>query len=111
MESETKFVKVIKDGEMTNGEGKVVHAGVKKVALFFIEGEYHAIQNYCPHAGGFLGLGAVSGTIVRCPRHSWGFDVTTGVCKTNPRYDTRVYPTQVEDGWVWVSVPDNGSII
>ncbi len=111
MESETKFVKVADVSDVPQGEGKVVHAGVKKVALFHVDGEFYAIQNYCPHAGGFLGLGSLKGTVVRCPRHSWGFDIVTGACKTNPRYETRVYPTKVEDGAVYVEVPDDGSIL
>lgn len=104
MEAEIEFFKVLELGQLEPGNGTVVHAGTKKLALFNIEGEYHCIQNFCPHAGGFLGLGEVSGCIVRCPRHSWGFDVRTGECKTNARYEARTYPVKIEDGWVWVGL-------
>ncbi len=112
MESATKFVKVLEDGQLDEGEGRVVFAGIKRVALFNIEGEYHCIQNHCPHAGGHLGLGEVRGQLVLCPRHSWGFDVVSGDCKTNPRYCVKVYPTKIEEGSVWVGIPaDDSSII
>lgn len=106
MESEVQYVKVLEVDKLQPGKGTVVHAGTKKLALFNVDGEFHCIQNFCPHAGGFLGLGPFSGCIVRCPRHAWGFDVRTGECKTNARYAARSYPTRVEDGWVWVGMPE-----
>lgn len=111
MESAETFVKVLEADFLQPGEGKVVHAGVKKLALFNIDGEFHCIQNFCPHAGGFLGMGEVHGEVVLCPRHAWGFNIKTGACRTDPRYEVRRYETKVEDGWVLVAVPDDGSII
>ncbi len=105
------FFKVAKFDDLTEGEGSVVRAGLKKLALFLKDGEIHCIQNFCPHAGAFLGLGDVTGCVVRCPRHSWGFDFTTGACLTNPRYEVKRYVTKVEDGWVLVGVPEDGNLI
>jgi nitrite reductase/ring-hydroxylating ferredoxin subunit len=107
MEAEITYVKVLELDKLAPGKGCVVHAGTKKLALFNVKGEYHCIQNFCPHAGGFLGLGEFEGCIVRCPRHAWGFDVTSGECKTNGRYSARTYPTRLEDGWVWVGMTDD----
>lgn len=102
---EETYVKVLQADKLAAGKGTVVHAGTKKLALFNVDGEFYCIQNFCPHAGGFLGLGSFSGCIVRCPRHAWGFDVKTGECKTNRRYAARTYETKLEDGWVWVCIP------
>ncbi len=106
-----KFFKVLEADQIAEGEGLVVRAGIKKVALFKYEGEIYAIQNFCPHAGGSLGLGEFSNGVVRCPRHSWGFDVKTGACRTNPRYNTRRYPTRIEDGYILVGVPEDGKLL
>jgi nitrite reductase/ring-hydroxylating ferredoxin subunit len=109
--SEYKFFKVLASDKLAEGEGQVVRAGLKKIALFKYEGELHAIQNFCPHAGGPLGLGEFSNGVVRCPRHYWGFDVKTGACRTNPQYETRTYPTRVEDGYILVGVPDDSKLV
>ena len=111
MEAADEFFKVIEDGVLNDGEGRVVRAGLKKIALFKLGDEYHATQNFCPHAGGFLGLGEVKDGCVRCPRHAWRFDIRTGECHTNPRYDIRRYTVKVEDGWVLVGVPSDGSLL
>jgi NAD(P)H-dependent nitrite reductase small subunit len=111
VERADEFFKAVPVDDLSEGEGKVVQAGLKKVALFNLEGEYHAIQNFCPHAGGFLGMGTVSGDCVRCPRHAWKFEIKTGKCLTNPRYEVRRYPTKVEDGWVWVGIPTDGGLL
>jgi 3-phenylpropionate/trans-cinnamate dioxygenase ferredoxin subunit len=108
MQSADQFYKVIELSALKPGEGKLVYAGIKKLALFLLDGELHCIQNHCPHAGASLALGAVKGCIVKCPRHDWGFDFTDGSCKTNPRYDVKRYATRVEDGWVYVGLPADG---
>ncbi len=107
MEQADKFIKVIRLEEVEQGKGTLVRAGLKKLALFLHEEELHCIQNFCPHAGAFLALGDVTGCVVRCPRHSWGFDFTTGECKTNARYSVKQYETRVEEGWVLVGLPDD----
>lgn len=111
MEPADEFFKVLPADALTDGEGRVVQAGIKKIALFRLGDEYHAIQNFCPHAGGFLGLGEVRDNCVRCPRHAWRFEIKTGRCLTDPRYEVRRYVTKVEDGFIWVGVPSDGKLI
>lgn len=100
------FYKVSAFSDLVEGEGKVVFAGVKRVAIFLADGKLYCIQNNCPHAGGHLGIGAVSGCIVKCPRHDWGFDFQTGACKTDPRYSVKRYEVKLEDGDVFVGLPE-----
>lgn len=102
----TKYYKVLKDAQLAEGQGRVVRAGLKKIALFRRAGELFAIQDFCPHAGGSLGSGEFCDGVVRCPRHGWGFDVATGECLTNPLYEVRRYPTRVEGDYILVGVPD-----
>lgn len=105
--SNLKFFKVIKDAALQEGQGQVVRAGLKKIALFRRDGEVFAIQDFCPHAGGSLGSGEFSNGVVRCPRHGWGFDVATGACLSNPLYQARSYPTRLEGDDILVGVPDD----
>lgn len=111
MERADEFFKVVAADAMSDGQGRVVQAGLKKIALFKLEGEYWAVQNFCPHAGGHLGAGHVKDDCVRCPRHAWRFEIKTGACRTDPRYDIRRYETKVENGFVWVGVPADGALI
>jgi nitrite reductase (NADH) small subunit len=99
--------KVAKLADLKQGEGKLVYAGVKKLALFLYKDQVHCIQNSCPHAGGFLAVGEVKGCLVHCPRHDWGFNFVTGECKSNPRYDVQRYAVAIEDGEIFVDVPDD----
>lgn len=54
------------------------------VAVCNVDGEYHALEGTCPHAGGPMGDGFVSGRSLVCPWHGWQFDVGSGVCGFAP---------------------------
>ena len=53
------------------------------IALFNVDGEFHALDGICPHQGGPLGKGKLTGCIVTCPWHGWQFDVKTGQHQTS----------------------------
>ena len=84
-------------------EGRVVNLGGRDIALFNLGGRFAAIDNQCPHQGGPLCDGIVSGTSVVCPLHGWKFDLDTGypVLASSPTCLT-TYPTRVEDGLIFV---------
>jgi NAD(P)H-dependent nitrite reductase small subunit len=111
MEQADKFFKVLKTGEIANGEAKMVFAGTKRLALFRVEDQFYCIQSHCPHAGAPLATGTVKGCQVFCPRHGWAFDVTTGACETDPRYDVRRYEVRVEGDDIFVGIPEKSHIV
>ena len=51
-----------------------------ELALYNIDGECYATDNFCPHRGAALSDGKVIGHIVECSLHGWQFDVRTGDC-------------------------------
>ncbi|MDA8111071.1 MAG: nitrite reductase small subunit NirD [Nitrospiraceae bacterium] len=65
-------------------EGQLVMADGQEIALFRVNGDFHAIENRCPHRGGYLSDGTVRGERVSCPLHGWTFDLKTGECTTRP---------------------------
>jgi len=73
-----EFVKVAKTSDIPPGEAKAVDIGAKRIAIFNVEGTYHAIYDTCTHRGGPLSEGMVAGNEVTCPWHGAVFDVTTG---------------------------------
>jgi len=97
------FVTACAIGDVAPGTGKTVTVGGKEVAVFNVDGTFHAIDNECPHRGGPLGEGELEGCLLTCPWHAWQFDIRTGESVTD---DSRVavYPCKVEGGQVVVEV-------
>jgi len=91
-----EFVRVCKKGDIAAGSGKTVDVNGKAVALFNVDGNFHAVDNTCLHRGGPLGEGELDGKIVTCPWHGWRYDVTTGVNQLNPAVTVAKYEVKVE---------------
>ena len=90
--------------EIVPGTGKTVLVEGKNIALFNMNGNFHAIDNTCPHRQGPLGEGGLDGAIVTCPWHGWRFDITSGACLVNPQAKVAAYPTKVEGDAILVQV-------
>ncbi|MGH9344408.1 MAG: nitrite reductase small subunit NirD [Terriglobia bacterium] len=90
-------------------EGRAVQVGSHEIALFNLGGRFVAVENRCPHRGGPLSDGIVSGGMVVCPLHSWKVCLATGAVK-RPQVEACVetYPTRVEDGVVLMQVDTTG---
>lgn len=93
----------------------VTAPGGRAIALLNIDGEYFALNNACPHMGGPLVSGEITGTtcavetstgrprpqwgrdrqILACPWHHWEFDVATGRTIFDPGRRVRTYATHV----------------
>jgi nitrite reductase (NADH) small subunit len=95
-------VRVAGTSELGPGEGRVVEAEGKTVAIFNVDGTFYAIDNTCAHRGGPLGEGDLEGTVVSCPWHAWRWDVTTGANVNNPAVRVACFPVVVENGSVFV---------
>ena len=63
-------VRVAAEGEVPVGEGRVVEASGRALALFNVDGVYHCLDNLCPHRGGPLGEGDLDDRLVSCPWHA-----------------------------------------
>jgi nitrite reductase/ring-hydroxylating ferredoxin subunit len=100
-----KVIQVATASELLPGQGRVVKTDGLEIALFNLDGSFHAIGNTCLHRGGPLGEGSLEGSIVTCPWHGWEYDVTTGVCRVNPAKQVPVYRTGVRDGDVFIELP------
>ena len=74
-----------------------------ELALYNVDGEFHAIDNFCPHKGAPLADGQLSGHTVECDWHGWRFDVRTGHCLTNASA-VESYTVIIEDGLIKIVV-------
>jgi nitrite reductase/ring-hydroxylating ferredoxin subunit len=101
-----RFVKAAELSEVPPGTGKLVVGPFDKpIALFNVDGRVFAINHVCPHRGGPLAEGRLTGTVVSCPWHGWTFDVTTGQ-PDHPgghavaTYEVRVEGATIHVGWL-----------
>jgi nitrite reductase/ring-hydroxylating ferredoxin subunit len=87
--------------------GSAVHVDIEDgaVAVCNVGGTLHAMDGMCPHSNGPLGHGALHGTMLICPYHSWGFDCRTGESDVDDELKLATYPVRVEDGVIFVEVP------
>jgi 3-phenylpropionate/trans-cinnamate dioxygenase ferredoxin subunit len=67
------------------GAKKAFKVGDQRIAVCNVEGQLHAIDDVCPHAGASLAAGPLRGATLTCPLHGIAFDVTSGaaVCPKN----------------------------
>jgi nitrite reductase (NADH) small subunit len=82
--------------------------GPLSLALFNLGHRYLAVDNQCPHKGGPLADGIVTGASVVCPLHSWRISLETGDVDRPASGRGRcvhAYRTRVEDGVVSIEVP------
>jgi NAD(P)H-dependent nitrite reductase small subunit len=100
------YVTIAEAGEIAPGQGRTLRVNGHAVALYNLDGGFHAIADTCPHRGGPLGAGVLEDGLVHCPLHGWAFDVKTGACQTNPAKPVRCYPVRVENGRVQIRMDD-----
>jgi nitrite reductase (NADH) small subunit len=113
-----ELVQVCAVGDLEPGQNKIIDVNNRSIGVFNVRGEFFALANRCPHAGGPLCKGQVTGTsvadkpyaifwhrtgeIVRCPWHSWEFDIATGKTLTDPTRAVRTFKTVVKNGYVYI---------
>lgn len=105
---------VCKTTDLPIGDRKIVEVDGKTIGIFNVDGDYYALLNYCPHTGGALCLGPVTGTamptdkyefiygragsILRCAWHGWEFDIPTGKCLVDDKVRAKKYNVTIENG-------------
>ena len=60
------------------GEGRLLEVAGREIAVFLTPDGPRAVDARCPHAGGPLEDGILSGTRVTCPLHLRRVDLDTG---------------------------------
>jgi nitrite reductase (NADH) small subunit len=98
-----RLMTVARAEEVPPGSARVVRAGDRELALFNVEGSFHAIQAKCLHLGGPLGEGSLEGSVVSCPWHGWQYDVRTGENEFDRALKLETFEVVVEDGEVKVA--------
>ncbi len=83
--------------EVTERLGKTVRVGEKEIAVYKLSnGRIRAIENRCPHKGGVLSEGIVSGGFVFCPMHDWKICLDDGKVQEPDTGCVKSYQTIIE---------------
>lgn len=104
-----RFVGVARVGDLAEGESTRVSVEGRPVALFLVNGQYHALADACPHMGASLAAGWIEDGVVTCPLHFWRFRLDDGTWADNPRLKTGCFAVRVRDGVIEVELPDEGA--
>ncbi len=73
-----KLIEVLKVSDIASGQMKVFTVEGAEVLIVRSGDDYYAVSNVCPHRGGRLSDGILSGTVVECPLHGSRLDVASG---------------------------------
>jgi 3-phenylpropionate/trans-cinnamate dioxygenase ferredoxin subunit len=101
--------------EIPAGGRKLVTVNVREIGIFNVGGEFFALSNRCPHAGGPMCEGRIGalvrssgpgdyqlerqGEFLRCPWHGWAFEIRTGQSWCDPNdVKIRQFKVAVEAG-------------
>ncbi|HWK90534.1 MAG TPA: non-heme iron oxygenase ferredoxin subunit [Longimicrobium sp.] len=89
------------------GEARGFTVGGREIVLCNVEGEIYALQGMCSHEALPLDGGEVEDGVLTCDWHGASFDVCTGRVLGLPATSPlRTYDTRVDDGRVFVTLPD-----
>lgn len=112
--------------EIPPGHRKIVRIARRSVGVFNVDGTFLALRNQCPHSGGPLCKGTLSGLvtsdrpgsytylrrgeILRCPWHGWEFDLRTGRSWFDPaKTRVRSYHVRVESNTAVLEINRGGT--
>ena len=100
----SRWIKIAELAECPPGKCLEIVAEDRIVALFNVDGNIHALDGICPHQGGPLGQGELSGCVVTCPWHGWQFDVTNGQHQTTASLVHSQFEVKIENDQILVNL-------
>ncbi len=85
---------------------RVVCTPLGDIAVFrTLNDEIFALRDRCPHKGGPLSQGIVSGKTVTCPLHNWNIALDTGEAVAPDKGCAGHFPVKVVEGKISLLLP------
>jgi nitrite reductase (NADH) small subunit len=95
-------------------EGRSVKIAGREIAIFNLGDRILAVENRCPHKGGPLAEGIVSGATVVCPLHALKIGLEDGKTLNEPpsrhSHCVATFRTRVRDGVISIELPVNSRV-
>lgn len=84
---------------------RVVQSAAGDIAVFRTSAdEVFAMRDKCPHKGGQLSQGMVTGKVVTCPMHSWKIQMENGEAVAPDVGCAKTVAVKLEGGAVWLAL-------
>ena len=105
--TEHRWVRVTRCDHVPLREGRAVTLAGREIAIFNLGDRFVATDNQCPHKGGPLCDGIVTGDSVVCPLHAWKVRFDSGTVERPASTEACIatYPARVDAGIVWLALP------
>jgi len=101
----SNWIKVVPLSEIPKLGARVVRHNGQDIAVFRNDGDgVFAMNDKCPHKGGPLSQGIVSGNSVTCPMHGMNIRLTDGKAVAPDEGCVGTYPVKVEAGVVYLQL-------
>jgi 3-phenylpropionate/trans-cinnamate dioxygenase ferredoxin subunit len=102
--SQPDYVPVARAAELPPGARRVVAVGQHAVLLVNVDGTVYATPDACPHRLWPLSQSEQHGSVLKCARHGWEFDVVSGKAVYPPfGYRLHTLPVQIVDETIHVA--------
>ena len=100
------WIRITRAEDIPLREGRAVKVGGEELAIFNLGEKFLAVANRCPHRGGPLADGIVSGESVVCPLHAWKVCLSSGGVErpSGEPACVRSFPVVVIDGIVMAEI-------
>lgn len=110
MKTREEWIRITPCDNIPLREGRAVRVGGLDIAVFNLGDRFLAVENRCPHKGGPLADGIVSGSTVVCPLHAWKIDLECGAVKTPAETVAcqRTFRTRIDGNTLLLEVPTSG---
>ena len=120
VEPRARRFRVCAVSELEPGERVLRELNGRSIGVFNVDGRFYALHNRCPHRGGALCLGPVTGTalptddyryeygregeLVRCAWHGWEFEIASGRCLVDAKVRARTFPVERDGDDLYVLI-------
>lgn len=86
------------------GKRALIEAEGKSLALFNVNGRFHAIDDSCPHQGASLCGGKLEGEVIQCCAHGLRFNLNTGYLLNSTVLKVGRYPVEREGEGLFIVI-------
>ncbi len=121
--ADKKRILVGEVSEFNDGDKKLVANGKGEIGVYFVNGDWYAYRNFCPHQGGPACEGLMMAKVetiladdktsqgmrfnhdqmhIVCPWHGWEFRLADGVSSADRSFSLKKYDVEVSGDSVYV---------
>ncbi len=100
----SRYYRVASVKDLPTNSVLTVEVEGRRIALFNVDEEIHAVDNTCRVCGTVLGDAIVTETGVACPHHGWTLDLSQGSCPVSPEHKISIYPVKVDGDEIFVEL-------